>query len=79
MQFEPNWSESFILKWFIHQKKGETYIRWICEQILIHKSKKQNQRPLAQLLTIYLGNFNSDARTISNMLPCLGQWFTSIR
>ena len=31
MQFEPNWLKSFILKWFIHQKKGENYIRWIFE------------------------------------------------
>ena len=31
MQFEPNWLESFILKWLLHQKKGENNIRWIFE------------------------------------------------
>ena len=31
MQFEPNWLESFISKWFIHKKKSENHSRCIVE------------------------------------------------
>ena len=55
MQLEPNWLESFILKWFIHQKKGENYIRLIVETTLNSHEEESKSKTAGSIMNYLFG------------------------
>ena len=85
MQFEPNWLDSFILKWSIHKKKGENYIRWIVETNFNIQEEETKSTTTGSNMKFFLGNFHSDAvqellaiccLALDNSLPVACRSFT---
>ena len=55
MRFETNWLESFILEWFIHQKKGENYIKLIVETNFNSQEEETKSTATGSILNYLFG------------------------